>query len=96
MKVTVPNVNFDINFVNTHARTLLRYFEPYAALVKSILIRVKPIKLPRRPALVAIHGGILLVAEHDTFAGPTFSRGLAALRALGLLFIAFQLARAAC
>jgi hypothetical protein len=76
--------------------TIPRNVEPDSFLVKSIPVRVKALERVVVTRIVAIHRGIVLMAEDDARAGHTFTRSFAALAASGLLFVAFQLALATC
>jgi hypothetical protein len=76
--------------------TIPRNVEPDSFLVKSIPVRVKALERVVVTRIVAIHRGIVLMAEDDARAGHTFTRSFAALATSGLLFVAFELTLATC
>lgn len=66
--------------------------QPNIVVAEGVLIGIEPLQAAPASAIrLLVHRGILLVAEDNAFAGTTLPRCLAALGALGLLLVAFQL-----
>lgn len=70
---------------------MLRDIQPDTVFVEGVLVGVEPLQIPPitgRLSRILVHRCILLVAENDAVAGPTFSPALAALGTLGFLLVA--------
>jgi hypothetical protein len=73
-------------------RTVFRDLQPDVVFSKAVLVGIEPLQSgPSGVFSVLIHRRILLMAEDDAFAGATLPRRFAALGALWLLLVAFQL-----
>lgn len=76
-------------------RTLLGDVQPDGVVAKGVLIGIEALQALLAAIAVAIHGGILLVAEDEARIEDAFAIGLGAWPADGLPFVAFQLSQAA-
>lgn len=77
------------------AHTVLRNVKPDSLIVESILVSVEAFKGVVICCVVAIHGGIVLVAENQPRTWDAFAGCFAALAADGFLLIALELPLAA-
>lgn len=76
-------------------RTLLGDVQPDGVVAKGVLIGIEALQALLAAIAVAVHGGILLVAEDEARIEDAFAIGLGAWPADGLPFVAFQLSQAA-
>lgn len=75
--------------------TILGDVYPDGVVVECVLVGIEALERVLVSRVVAVHGGIVLVAEDDAGAGYAFSRRLCALPAHGLLLVALELPLAA-
>lgn len=72
---------------------MLGYLQPYIIFVKGVLVCVEALQVAIIAGAIVstVHRCILLMTEHDTSTGLTFSCCLVALSADRFLFVAFEL-----